>query len=227
MDQSTLNQVFSLFGKGVTQILQQLVNQQTVVDELRAQNRSLQAQVANLTASLDEVEDRIFVRLQNMQPTVFTREGIPIDDALDTLAGKLQMMNERLVTNTESVHKVDAEVAGKVDRDEFTAVTNDTQRMSEGFDDVMNSLSAIQKDIQRQRQDNADSQDRLTETIRLQVQSEVLHADMNGEDRDLSLFVTRDELNQELAKLRLLGGVSDDADGVGDDAELLLQRKAI
>jgi len=222
MEQSTMNQVFTLFGKGVSQLLQQVVNQQTVVDELRGQNRSLQVQVANLTASLDEVEDRIFVRLQNMQPTIYTREGIPVDDALDTLVGKVQAANERLISNTETVSKVEAELSAKVDRDEFLAATADAVRAGESFADVSNGLQALQREIARVRQDAEDAQDRALQTIRLQVEAQMLRAQLGSDDQDLSEFVTRDELRDALARLRV-GAPGAGADGDDEDASAVVE----
>lgn len=202
MEQSTLNYVFQLFGKGVTQMLQQSVNQQTVIDELRAQNRSLQTQVANLTASLDEVEDRLFAKLQNMQPTIYTREGIPIDDALDTLTSKIQSLNEKMINNTDAVSKVDAELNAKVDRDEFQLQTNEQQKMGESFSDISNTMQAIQKEMQKMKQDSADVSDRMLQTIKFQIESHNMSKRLN-EDQDMTQFITRDELKHQINKLKL------------------------
>lgn len=203
MEQSTLNQVFSLFGKGVTQMLQQSVNQQTVIDELRAQNRSLQTQVANLTAAIDEVEDRIFVRLQNMQPTLYTREGIPIDDALDNISSKVQSLNEKIVSNAEAITKVDAELTAKVDRDEFEKANNEAQKAGDSFGDLSNTIQTIQKDIQQIKQSAQDSNDRMVQTIKFQIKSQMLNQQMNTEEQDLTDYVTKDELREKLNKLKL------------------------
>lgn len=203
MEQSTLNQVFSLFGKGIIQMLQQSVNQQTVIDELRAQNRSLQSQVGNLTAALDEVEDRIFVRLQNMQPTLYTREGIPIDDALDTISSKVQSLNEKIVSNAEAITKVDAELTAKVDRDEFEKANNEAQKAGDSFGDLSNTIQTIQKDIQQIKQNAQDSNDRMMQTIKFQIKSQMLNQQMNTEEQDLTDYVTKDELREKLNKLKL------------------------
>ncbi|OHT03377.1 hypothetical protein TRFO_29243 [Tritrichomonas foetus] len=206
MEQSTLNYVFSLFGKGITQILQQSVNQQTIIDEIRAQNRSLQTQVTNLTASMDEVEDRIFVRLQNMQPTIYTREGIPIDDALDSLSMKLVSINEKMISATESVNRVDAELSAKVDRDEFEEVSKETHHSSESFSDLSNTLQLIQKELQRLKQESQDSNDRMMQAIKYQVESRNIQNQMANEENDFSKYVLKDELNEMLKKLKLSGG---------------------
>jgi hypothetical protein len=203
MEQSALNNVFMLCGKGMVQLLQQVVTQQTVIDELRAQTRSLQTQLVNVIASVEDVEDRVMARIQNMQPTVFTREGVPLDDALDSFGAKIQAMNDRLATSTETVSRVDAEVVTKVDRDEFAAVANDTQRLTETFADVMNTVQTIQKDIHKQRQDSEDFEDRLMESVRLQVQSQIMKNQLNQQEADLSNYVTHAGLNAALAKLKV------------------------
>ena len=198
MEQSTLNNVFNLFGKGITQMLQQSVNQQTVIDELRAQNRSLQTQVANLTAAIDEVEDRIFVRLQNMQPTLYTREGVPFDDALDSISSKVRSLNEKITSNTEALSKIDAELTAKVDREEFVTANNEKQKVEESFGGLSNSIQAIQKDMKQVKQDIQDSNERMIQTIKFQIQSQMLHQQMSTEDQDLTDYVTKDELREKL-----------------------------
>lgn len=203
MEQSTLNNVFNLFGKGITQMLQQSVNQQTVIDELRAQNRSLQTQIANLTASLDEVEDRIFVRLQNMQPTIYTREGVPFDDALDSISSKVRSLNEKITSNTEALSKIDAELTAKVDREEFVTANNEKQKVEESFGGLSNSIQAIQKDMKQVKQDIQDSNERMIQTIKFQIQSQMLHQQMSTEDQDLTDYVTKDELREKLNKLKI------------------------
>jgi hypothetical protein len=236
MEQSTLNDVFTLCGKGMAQLLQQVVSQQTVIDELRAQTRSLQTQLVNVIASVEEVEDRVMVRIQNMQPTIFTREGVPLDDALDSFGTKIQAMSDRLVASTETVSKVDAEVSAKVDRDEFAAVANDTQRLTEALAEAINTIQTIQKDIHKQRQESEDSEDRLMQSVRLQVQSQIMKNQLNQQEVDLSNYVTRTELNAQLAKLKVnaegsvaelafVGGVATD-ENVQTAFEALQQKKA-
>ena len=207
MEQSTLNQVFALFGKGVTQMLQQSVNQQTIIDEIRAQLRSLQSQVSNVTASLDEIEERIFIRLQNQQPTIYTREGLPIDDALDVLNGKIQSANEKIVSNSEAITKIDADLASKIDREELTGGGKDSQGVNESFNNLSSTVKNLKKELQRQRKETESANERVMKTIKFQIESQLLQHQM-GKDADISIYVTKDDLRKELAKLKVEGGLS-------------------
>ncbi|EAY14726.1 hypothetical protein TVAG_038320 [Trichomonas vaginalis G3] len=206
MEQSTMTYVFNLFGKGVTQMLQTSVQQQTYIDELRSQVRSLQTQVSNLTASIDEIENRIFVRLQSMQPTIYTREGIPFDDALDAINAKLQSQSEKLITSAETLSKFDSEIQNKVDREDFAASTQENARLTEAFQELSNGMESLQKELQRQRQENQDNNERNIQSIKLQIQQNALHKTLNdGPDDSEDKYVTRDELKDILAKIKVMG----------------------
>ena len=206
MEQAQLNQVFSLFGKGVTQMLQHVMNLQTVIDELRANNRSLQTQVTNLTSSLDEIEDRVLVRVQNSQQTFYTREGVPIDDALDALKSKLDSVNEKVVEGTETFAKIDAELAAKVDKEDYQATSAETQRVSEACSDLINGVHSMEKEIKKLKKDNETAQERMLKAVKLQVQSQHLKDEMNADDINAVEFVTKREMKEAIAKAKLTGG---------------------
>lgn len=206
MEQSTLQYVFNLFGKGVTQMLQTSVSQQTIIDELRAQIRALQTQVSNLTSSLDEVEDRIFVRLQNMQPTVYTREGIPIDDALDSINNKLQTFTEKITNSGDLLGKFEADLVNKVDREEFQQAIGDSQHNSDAFTELSNGLAALQKDLQKQRQEAEDANDRLLQSVRIQMESKALKSELQINNNEIDVpYVTHEELEKVIHQIRVLG----------------------
>ena len=213
MEQAQLNQVFSLFGKGVTQMLQQVMNMQTVIDELRANNRSLQTQVANLTSSLDEIEDRVLVRVQNTQQTIYTREGVPIDDALDTLKTKLDSVNQRVVEGAETFAKIDAELAAKVDKEDFEATSAETLRVSDACTELVNGVNAMQKDIKKLKKDNETAQERMLKAVKLQVQSQNLKDSMKADDVNAVEFVTKKEMKEAIAKAKFAGGSGAGGDG--------------
>ena len=196
MEQSTMAYVFSLFGKGINQMLQQSVSQQTLIDEQRAQIRSLQTQVANLTSALDEVEDRIFVRLQNMQPTVYTREGIPIDDALDSITSKLSSYHDKFVESSETITKYEAELNNKVDRDEFQTAIGENQHNSDTYTELSNGLAALQKDLEKQRQEQEEAMDRLLQSMRAQIHSQENSELDHSELKNNKDYVTHDELQK-------------------------------
>ena len=82
IESSTMTYVFDMFGKSVTQMLQASIHQQTAIDELRQQIRSCQTQITNICGTLEDFEDRIGVKMQEVRPALYTRDGIPLDDAL-------------------------------------------------------------------------------------------------------------------------------------------------
>jgi len=205
MEQSTLNYVFNLFGKGVSQMLQTNVNQQTLIDELRSQVRSLQTQVSNLVGSIDEIENRIFVRMQSMQPTIYTREGIPFDDALDTLTAKLQTTSEKVVNNIESINRLDVDLQNKIDREEYLNTMSESNKAAEAYSDLSVGLQNLQKELQKQRQETLEANEHMFQSMRIQIQqqnnsSSKIESHVSG---TINSFVTHDELQMILSHLNI------------------------
>ena len=206
MDTATMAYTFNLCAKAGAQMLQTSVQQQTYIDELRSQVRSLQTQVSNLTASIDEIENRIFVRLQSMQPTIYTREGIPFDDALDSITAKLQTQNEKIINTSEHLEKFDAEIQSKVDREDFVAANQEAAKTAEQFEELSNSLQVLQKELQKQRQESQDNNDRIMQSLKLQIQQNTLRETISqGPEPSNENFVTHEELRQAISKLKLMG----------------------
>lgn len=203
MDPDTLATVFQLFGKGVTQMVQKDVLQQAMIDELRSQVRALQVQITNLTANMDEMEDRILIKMQSQQPTLFTREGIPIDDALDALTNRAQTTEEHLKAAIEQVNRFDADLASKVDKEEFITVADESQKSSEAFTDISATVHVLQKDVQKLRNEFGDSQDKILQTVRLQIQNSSTIEDTKIEDLG-SNYVTHEELQNVLMNIQPL-----------------------
>ena len=115
IEASTMTYVFDMFGKSVTQMLQASIHQQTAIDELRQQIRSCQTQITNICGTLEDFEDRMSVRLSEMRPTIYTRDGIPIDDALEMLQNKIQSSAEKSISQDETITRIEDELKGKLD----------------------------------------------------------------------------------------------------------------
>ena len=219
MDQASMTYTFNLCAKAGAQMLQTSVQQQTYIDELRSQVRSLQTQVSNLTASIDEIENRIFVRLQSMQPTIYTREGIPFDDALDTLTAKLQTQSEKINNNQEHLEKIESEIQAKVDREDFVAASQEAQKTSDSFQDLSLGMQALQKELQRQRQENQDNNERVMQSLKLQIQQNALHQTIADGPQETGVsYVTHEELNAAISKLKVLGNEQAAGDSVDSSA---------
>jgi len=109
IESATMLYIFEMFGKSVTQMLQQSVSQQVEIDELRGQIRSLQGQVTHITTSIDEIEDRVFIKMQAARPVIYTRDGVPLDDALDMIQSRLQTIGEKSQAHDELLTRMDDE----------------------------------------------------------------------------------------------------------------------
>jgi hypothetical protein len=93
---------FDMFGKSVIQMLHSSPSHETIVDELRAQVRHHQSEITEITKVFEELENRTFVKLQQCQTTVGTRDGIPWDNALNLMQEKMMSFDQRTSSHDET-----------------------------------------------------------------------------------------------------------------------------
>ncbi|OHT17020.1 hypothetical protein TRFO_12715 [Tritrichomonas foetus] len=208
IEASTMTYVFDMFGKSVTQMLQASINQQTAIDELRAQIRSCQAQITNICGTLEELEDRTFVKLQEMRPTIYTRDGLPLDDALEMLQNKVQATAEKSVSQDEAIARLDVEVKAKLDVDQFENTSKATTEMTDSFEDISMTIQSIQKELQKQRSESDSIFEKCTQLVQMQVQRLGTQMAMNDDfGEGESKFVTRKKFHEVISKLQKGGGM--------------------
>jgi hypothetical protein len=83
-----------MFNRTTIQMLQGTLNLQGTLDEIHGQIWNLQMQVMNITNSFDEFEERMFLKLQDSRPTIFTSDVVPLDDVLEVISTKLGWLHE-------------------------------------------------------------------------------------------------------------------------------------
>lgn len=203
IEPSTMNYVFDMFGKSVSQMLQASINQQTMIDELRSQIRAVQAQVNNVTNTLEEFEDRIFVKVQEMRPVIYTRDGIPFDDALDLITQKLNAISDKSQEHTETMERFNNELKNKLDQDTFETSSRDTQHAVESVSELNLGFMSVQKEQARQRQELDEIHEKVMKTVSLKLEQFQLQKSM---DESLNVeddgFVKLSEFKREIANLK-------------------------
>jgi len=178
---STMNYVFDMFGKSVSQILQASINQQIAIDELRAQLRSVQTQLSNVCGTLEEFEDKIFVKIQEMRPTIYTRDGIPLDDALEMVQNKVSMIGDRTQSQIELIERIDTELKTKVDNEDFENLRSEIKQPVV-LSDMSSGIQLLQKDINNQKQEMNLISDRILSMVQFKL-------DSYSSSRNVSLLV--------------------------------------
>lgn len=203
IEASTMTYVFDMFGKSVTQMLQASIHQQTAIDELRQQIRSCQTQITNICGTLEDFEDRMGIKLQEMRPTIYTRDGIPLDDALEMLQNKVQSAAEKSISQDETLTRLEAEVKGKLDIEEFQAASQDANENNDSFTNMSLSIQALQKELQNQRTEQDQMMDKCSQLIQIQIQRLKTQSVLsNGGFDNADEYVTKEKFKKVIDKLR-------------------------
>ena len=221
IEPSTMNYVFDMFGKSVAQMLQTSLNQQTMIDELRAQLRSVQTQVTNICNTLEDFEDKLFIKVQEMRPTVYTRDGVAFDDAIEMLQNKVDACNEKTQAQSETLEKHEQEIKNKLDADQYEQTMKETQQATESYQELFLTIQTLQKDLAKQRQETDNMTDRVMQMVQLKLEhNDILSKDYSFDDLSSSNkngnnnngnrpitpkdreYVTKSYLEQELQKIR-------------------------
>ena len=217
IEPSTMNYVFDMFGKSVAQMLQTSINQQTMIDELRAQLRSVQTQVTNICNTLEDFEDKLFIKVQEMRPTVYTRDGVPFDDALEMLQNKVDACNEKTQAQGETLEKHEQEIKTKLDADQYEQTMKESTQAAESYQELFLTIQTLQKDLVKQRQETDNMTDRVMQMVQLRLEhNDILSKDFSFDDMTSKKdggnrpqtpkqdkdYVTKAYLDQELQKIR-------------------------
>lgn len=231
IEASTMTYVFDMFGKSVTQMLQASINQQTAIDELRQQIRSCQTQITNICGTLDEFEENLLIKMQEMRPTIYTRDGVPIDDSLEALQTKIQKLTEKSQSNEESIQRVTSELTDKLDADQFDKISEKASEASEGFTNISLTIQNIQKDLQKQRSETDAMMERTTQLVQLQLKKFGAQASLDSTintnfepKKEEEKYVTMETFKRVVLKLQQqqvgMGSQRDDDYDIFDENDL-------
>jgi hypothetical protein len=222
IESSTMLYIFEMFGKSVTQILQQSVSQQAEIDELRGQIRSFQVHITNTSQALEEIEDRVLARLAEARPTVYTRDGIPLNDTLDLIQKGMARLSEQSLAHDQALLRVRDELKDKPDAGDFAESNQKSSEAAEGFVEISNTVQMIQKELVKQRNESDAVVDRCVQIVKLQIEQ---YNTRRGADNDLDGedYITRKELELLLQSRALTGATVeiDDGDLEGSLARLI------
>ncbi|KAK8833889.1 hypothetical protein M9Y10_011526 [Tritrichomonas musculus] len=206
IEASTMTYVFDMFGKSVTQMLQASIQQQTAIDELRQQIRSCQTQITNICGTLEDFEDRMSVRLSEMRPTIYTRDGIPIDDALEMLQNKIQSSAEKSISQDETITRIEAELKGKLDIEEFESTSQAANEANDSFTNMSMSIQTLQKELQKQRSEQDSMLEKCSQMVQIQIQRLKTQSVLGGGGFDDSdQYVTKAKFKEVIEKLTKQG----------------------
>ena len=197
----TMKHIFDMFGKSVTQMLQMSLSQQTAIDELRAQLRSCQTQITNITNTIDEFEERTLIKLQEMRPTIYTRDGLPIDDALELVENKVATVVEKTAGYGDSISRLEDEMKEKVDNEHFESEIKLASDANAAFQETALTIQSLQKELQRQRGEMDNMLERCGQMVKLQIEQYKIKRDL---DKPQSVeYVTEDRLKDVVNKLKM------------------------
>lgn len=206
IEPSTMNYVFDMFGKSVSQMLQSSVAQQTLIDEIRAQIRSLQTQVTNVCNSFQDFEDRLYIKVQEMRPTIYTRDGIPIDDALEMIQTKINQCTDKVQQQTETLDRFDSDLKQKIDMDQFESQFRDAKNAIDSYSEITQTIQSLQKDIQKQRDDMDSLTEHAMQMVQLKIEQFQTSKTPLGESDILDSgddFVKKSYFDQEIRKIAM------------------------
>jgi hypothetical protein len=218
LETSTMLSVFDTFAKSVKQMLQSSLCHDNAIEELHGQVRTLQQHIQTTNKLLEDIEDRVLTRLQQARPVVYTRDGIPFDDALDAIDQKLAGLGEKATAHDETFERMKVEVDDKLSRDEFQTAFKEASEAAASFSGVATSVQKLHKELKRQRDDTDGMMDRCVQLVRLQI--EQYHVRSSADDEaDRSQFVTHEQLKSALQANRL-GGADAEVDEGNPEASL-------
>jgi hypothetical protein len=227
MEAPAMVQNVDLFTNTVVQMLQRGFGNQSTIDELRSTLRSVQSQVVSLNASLEDLEDRLLLKLQNTRPVVYTREGVPLDDALDSMESRLRQLNQNLTDRDDMMKRLEFDLQSKLDIERFETAFRETKEDNAVVGKLETTVMELQKELQRNRTDQDGLQDNLMQMVALQIK----HAQTTTEGKDPladgNEYVTRKELNDRLKKLGTAGDPIDLDDIEGSFQNLQARQKKL
>lgn len=201
IEPQTMNYVFDMFGKSVSQILQTALNQQVVIDELSAMVKSLQKQITTMNSTIEDFEGKINTKIQGTKLTVYTKDGVPIEDALEVMQNKIASSCEKCQAHSDAIDRLEMEMKAKFDTENFENSTKGTHNVTKQLSDFGNEFKTLQMDVQKQRQDIDLLTDKTAQMVDMKLEEalqKLRSEDLPHEER----FVTASQLDDEIIKLK-------------------------
>ncbi|OHT05035.1 hypothetical protein TRFO_06005 [Tritrichomonas foetus] len=193
---------FDSFNLGIRQMLNFQFMLFDALNELAAKFVSLKTEVSFLGNQLLNVDDAVSTYLASHPVEVYTRDGVPIDDAISILQDRLNATSERLNLINEKTEKYDIIMSDSVSKDVINNINMELERTTETSNETSMAVQMIQRELTKQKDQDDNKWDVVRNMFKQQVEQYGTVIDSKVESSDLVDYVKHSELAELMALFR-------------------------
>ncbi|KAK8893509.1 hypothetical protein M9Y10_021931 [Tritrichomonas musculus] len=189
-----LGESFDSYNFGIHQLLNFQFMLYDSLNELAAKFTSLKTEVSFLGNQLLNIDDAVSNYMKENPIEVYTRDGVPIDDALSVLQEKISSLNDRITSINDKNEKFDLIINESASKEALLNLSAELERNTETNNETALAVQMIQKEINRQKDGDDNKWEVIRDMFRQQVEQYGASIDQKVDQSDLSEYVKHSEL---------------------------------
>lgn len=189
-----LGESFDTYNFGIHQLLNFQFLLYDSLNDLAAKFTSLKTEVSFLGNQILNIDDAVSNYMRDNPIEVYTRDGVPIDDALSALQEKIKLLNEHITTINDKNDKYEMIFNDAASKESVLNVKAELERASEANNETAVAVQLIQKEINRQKDGDDTKWEVIRDMFRQQVEQYGATIDQKVDQADLGEYVKHSEL---------------------------------
>lgn len=189
-----LGENFDSYNFGIHQLLNFQFMLYDALNDLAAKFTSLKTEVSFLGNQLLNVDDAVSTYMKDHPIELYTRDGVPIDDALSALQEKIKSLNEHMTSINEKNEKFDLIINDVASKESVADVKSELEKTTETSNETALAVQMIQKEINRQKDGEGTKWEVIRDMFRQQVEQYGASIEQKIDQSDLADYVKHTEL---------------------------------
>lgn len=199
---SSLNQIkkvnenFDSFSMGMRQMANFQLLLYDSLNDLAAKYTALRTEVSYLNSQLLNIDEAVTSYLEKNPVTVYTRDGMPMDDAIAILQEKIVNLSDRLKKTNENNENLTHMIHNNVTKEEFKSLSSEINKNTQTTNDMAFAIEMLQKEAKDQRDALDNKWGVVHDIFKTEIAEYNLILDQKASQDDLDNYVTHDDLTE-------------------------------
>lgn len=189
-----LGENFDSFNMGIRQLLSFQFLLYDSLNELAAKFAALKTDVTFLQNQVFNIDDAVANYMKEHPIEVYTRDGVPIDDVLETVQEKLKSTSEHLNLIEEKNQKFECRINDSASRDTVLTMKAELEETTEVANETARSLKKLQKQMNLESTSSDSNIESFSDIFRRQFDEYTTQMDKKADLEDLKDYVKHSEL---------------------------------
>lgn len=189
-----LGDKYDTFNIGMKQLLNFQFMLFDCINDLASKFNSIQSDVNLLNSQLSNVDEAVQSYFKQNKISILTRDGVPLDDALQVMSDKIATIYHRLDSYDNRAEKLELITDDCVRKEDFRSIKIELNQNTKATNETSYGVQLLQKEIESQKTNLDDKWKLLKDLFKTEVDGVKSNIDSKMSKEDMKEYIKHTEI---------------------------------